>query len=69
MWNVYNGEFMDKNVKIDVETHRRLSIKAAEMQVQKSELCAALIRYALDRFDEKEVRKLIAVIVTSYGNS
>lgn len=60
---------MDKNVKIDVDAHQRLSVKAAEMQVLKSLLCSALIRYALNHFDEEEIRNIIDNSVTSDGNS
>ena len=49
---------MVKNVKIDDEAHRQLSVAAATIQAQKGDLCSALIREALRRFSEEELRKL-----------
>lgn len=60
---------MDKNVKIDVETHRRLSLRAADMQVKKSELASTLIRYALAVLSNKAAEELMEKNVTSYDNS
>jgi hypothetical protein len=53
------GRGMVKNVKIDDETHRRVSIKAAELQVLKSDLCSCLIRAALLEFGTEKIRNLI----------
>lgn len=50
---------MVKNVKIDEETHKKVSIKAAEIQALKSDLCSCLIRAALAEFDTEKIRTLI----------
>lgn len=49
---------MVKNVKIDDEAHRRLSIAAAKIQAQKGDLCSALIRNALETLSEEQLKSL-----------
>lgn len=55
---------MLKNVKIDEETHRKLSVAAALMGVQKGVLCATLIRAALEFVPEEQLRKIAENIPT-----
>jgi len=50
---------MVKNVKIDDEAHRMLSVKAAELAAQKGELCSILIRAALQNTPEAELKQLL----------
>lgn len=50
---------MVKNVKIDDETHRLLSMKAAALPAQKGDLCSILIRAALIRMDDKTLLDLL----------
>lgn len=49
---------MVKNVKIDDEAHRRLSIAAAKIPAQKGDLCSALIRNALETLSDEQLRTL-----------
>jgi len=51
--------FVVKNVKIDEETHRMLSIAASTMCVQKGILCSALIRAALQQLPKKTTQEYI----------
>lgn len=50
---------MVKNVKIDDKTHREVSIKAAELQALKSDLCSCLIRAAIAKFTAEEIKTLL----------
>lgn len=50
---------MVKNVKIDDETHRRLSVEAAEIQCKKSDLCSVLVRAAIETLTRDQMRNLI----------
>lgn len=59
-------ENMLKNVKIDSETHRLLSMKAAEIPEQKGILCAVLIRAALEKFTDEELKMMLSDFVTSH---
>lgn len=60
---------MLKNVKIDAETHRLLSVKAAEIQEQKGILCAVLIRAALQKLSGEELQNMLDSYVTSDDKS
>lgn len=60
---------MLKNVKIDAETHRLLSMKAAQLSEQKGILCAVLIRAALQQIPEDTLHNLLSEFVTSDGCS
>lgn len=62
------GFFVLKNVKIDEETHKLLSIAASTMCVQKGHLCAALIRAALQQLPEKTTLEYLEN-VTTHDNS
>ena len=62
------GLFVVKNVKIDEETHRMLSIAASTLCVQKGHLCAALIRAALQQLPEKTTLEYLDA-VTTHDNS
>lgn len=50
---------MVKNVKIDDETHRRLSIEAAQLGCKKSDLCSVLVRAAIDGHTKEQMRNLV----------
>lgn len=50
---------MVKNVKIDDEAHRLLSVRAAELAQQKGDLCSILIRIALEEIDYEALKELI----------
>lgn len=50
---------MVKNVKIDDETHRQASMKAAEIQALKGDLCSCLIRAALAEFTTEKIMTLL----------
>lgn len=50
---------MVKNVKIDDEAHRLLSVRAAELAHQKGDLCSILIRIALEKIDYETLKELI----------
>lgn len=52
---------MVKNVKIDDETHRQLSILAAKLPAKKSDLCAVLVRAGIEKLEEEEVKKLLEI--------
>lgn len=52
---------MYKNVKIDTETHRLMSIKAARLGVHKNALASALIELALTMTDEEILNALFSV--------
>jgi len=54
---------MVKNVKIDDETHRQLSILAAKLPAKKSDLCSVLVRAGIEKLEEEEVKKLLEVYV------
>lgn len=58
---------MVKNVKLDDEVHRSLSIKAGELTCKKSDLCSALVLAALARMTDEEIRTYLDS-VTSHGN-
>ena len=60
---------MVKNVKIDDATHRALSVKAAEIEEQKSVLCAVLIRAALQHFSNEKIKEFTSNYVTIDENS
>ena len=62
----YRKQGMDKmkNVKIYDETHRKMCIKASELQVKKSDLAAALINCGLT-LNENKIRKLIDELQTT----
>lgn len=61
--------FVLKNVKIDEETHRLLSIAASTMTVQKGHLCAALIRAALQHIPEKTTLQYLENVTShDYSN-
>lgn len=49
---------MLKNVKIDEETHRLLSVKAAELSILKGNLCSVLIRAAIEKLDDDTIKLL-----------
>lgn len=59
---------MEKNVKIDEATHRRVSVAAAQMGVKKGQLFAVLINAALDTLSQDELKELV-FFVTNNGNS
>jgi hypothetical protein len=44
---------MEKNIKVDAETHRRVSIEAARTGIKKGTLTAALINAVLDVPEEQ----------------
>lgn len=50
---------MVKNVKIDDETHRKVSMKAAELQALKCDLCSCLIRAAIAEFSTEKIQALV----------
>lgn len=50
---------MVKNVKIDDETHRKLSVEAAQLQCKKSDLCSVLVRAAIETLTKDQIRNLI----------
>jgi len=52
---------MMKNVKIDAETHRLMSIKAAKLGVHKNILASALIELALSMTDEAILDAMFSV--------
>jgi len=56
---------MVKNVKIDDETHRAMSIKAATLKAQKNKLSSILIRVALAKFTDAEIQQFLS----SYADS
>lgn len=58
---------MVKNVKIDEETHRLMSMKAAKLQVHKNTIASALIELGLSMPDEAILRAIFDV--TSHENS
>jgi hypothetical protein len=60
---------MLKNVKIDEETHRKLSVAAAQMGVQKGLLCATLIRAALELVPEEQLRRIAEKVPTGITDS
>ena len=58
-----------KNVKIDADIHRKISVKAAELGVHKGVLTDALISAALEHLDDEGIRKWVEIVVTSNDNS
>ena len=60
---------MVKNVKIDDAAHRELSMKAAELEEQKSILCSVLVRAALQHFSNEKLKELTSNYVTIDENS
>lgn len=50
---------MVRNAKIDNETHRKLSILAAELAVKKGELMCILLNEAMTRFSTAEIREIL----------
>lgn len=59
---------MVKNVKIDDEVHRQLSIRASETSTKKSDLASALVLAGLDHLPQ-EVINTYVFMVTSNKNS
>lgn len=51
---------MVKNVKIDENTHRKLRIKAAELDCRISDLCSVLVTAALLTISQASMRELLA---------
>lgn len=58
---------MTKNVKIDDEVHRLMSIRAARLALHKNVLATALIELALTMTDEEILR--VALCVTSHSKT
>jgi hypothetical protein len=50
---------MVKNVKVDDEAHRLLSVAAAEFTYKKSDLCSVLIRIALEQIDKEKIQEAV----------
>ena len=57
---------MVRNVKIDDETHRKLSIRASELVMQKGDLASALIDAALAFMRPEDLEKYIQDINRKY---
>lgn len=53
---------MDKTIKISVEMHKKISVRAATLGVKKSELCEALLHFGLQERD----REVLEYIVTNH---
>lgn len=60
---------MVKNVKIDDETHRAMSMKAAQLQAQKSDLTSVLIRIALSKTCDAEIQQLVENYTRNLDNN
>jgi hypothetical protein len=58
-----------KNLKIGEATHRKLSVKAAELGVQKGVLAQTLIEAALASMSDEHIQAWLENVVTSHGNS
>jgi hypothetical protein len=67
IWIEFPATTMLKNVKIDEETHRELSVRTALLSTQKGLLCAVLIRAGLQKFTDEELKMMLSVHVTSDG--
>jgi hypothetical protein len=52
-----------KNVKIDENTHRRLRVKAAEIDCKISDLCSVVIDEALRLLKDEQLK----VLLTTYN--
>lgn len=52
---------MFKNVKVDAETHRLMSIRAAKLGVHKNTLASALIELGLSMPDEAILHAMFSV--------
>lgn len=50
---------MDKNVKIDKDTHKRISMLAAETGIAKGELVCVLLNAAMDTLTIEQVLHLV----------
>jgi hypothetical protein len=68
MCDVWKASYMVRNVKIDDETHRRLSIRASELVMQKGDLASALIDAALANMRPEELKDYIDAINIKYRN-
>ena len=51
-----------RNVKIDDEVHRKLSIRASETKEQKSDLASALILAALENLPIEVIKDYLIII-------
>jgi hypothetical protein len=60
---------MVRNVKIDDETHRQLSIRASELVLQKGDLASALIDAALEKIPQDELKRYIEEVNERYRES
>lgn len=59
------GKNVVKNVKIDEEAHKKLRIRAAQMECNIGDLCSILIRFSLEKTSDEELKRLLL----NYPNS